>query len=83
MQKWAAALPTIKTYWAKIEPTGPKIISSVFNSLGNMLALGSSMASEIHISVWATFIIGDTPGVLVCMSLLMLGFRYRRLPGGK
>ena len=69
------------SHWRSLVFLG--FVSSIFNSLGNMLALGSSMASEIHISVWLTFIIGDTLGVLACMILLMLYFRYRRLLGEK
>jgi hypothetical protein len=44
-----------------------------------MLALGDAMSSELHLEVIVTFIIGDTLGTLVCLLILMLGFRLRRL----
>ena len=65
------------SHWRSIIVLG--FVSSIFNSLGNMLALGSSMSSELHISVWITCIIGDTLGTVACLFILMLVLRYRRL----
>ena len=54
-------------------------VASIFNTSGNMLALGHAMGNELHLSVIMTFIIGDTLGVLICLLILMLGFRLYRL----
>jgi hypothetical protein len=65
------------SHWRSLVFLG--FISSVFNTAGNMLAMGDTMGSELHLEVIATFIIGDTLGTLVCLFILMLGFRLRRL----
>lgn len=53
-------------------------IASVFNALGNMLALGGTIASELHIRLVITFIIGDTLGTAACLLILMLALRLHR-----
>ncbi len=53
-------------------------IASIFNTLGNMLALGSAIASELHIGLMVTFIVGDTLGTAACLVLLMLAMRFYR-----
>jgi hypothetical protein len=65
------------SHWRSLVLLG--FISSIFNTAGNMLALGDAMSSELHLEVIVTFIIGDTLGTLVCLLILMLGFRLRRL----
>ena len=65
------------SHWRSLVFLG--FISSVFNTAGNMLAMGDTMGSELHLEVIATFIIGDTLGTLACLFILMLGFRLRRL----
>jgi hypothetical protein len=65
------------SHWRSLVLLG--FISSIFNTAGNMLALGDAMSSELHLEVIFTFIIGDTLGTLVCLLILMLGFRLRRL----
>lgn len=54
-------------------------VASIFNTSGNMLALGGAMDNELHLSVILTFIIGDTLGTVICLFILMLGFRLYRL----
>lgn len=54
-------------------------MASVFNALGNTLALGGTIASDLHVGLVITFIIGDTLGTAACLLLLMLGLRFRRL----
>ena len=54
-------------------------IASVFNALGNTLALGSMIASELHISVIISFLIGDTIGTAACLFILMAVLRLLRL----
>lgn len=54
-------------------------IASIFNALGNTMALGSALGSELHLSVLITFLIGDTLGTAACLLILMAGFRIRRL----
>ena len=53
--------------------------ASIFNALGNILAFGSAVSSELHVSVIITFIIGDTFGTAACLLILMLILRLRRL----
>ncbi|MDA8545085.1 hypothetical protein N9Y14_04130 [Alphaproteobacteria bacterium] len=65
------------SHWRSLVLLG--FVSSIFNTAGNMLALGDAMSSELHLEVIATFIIGDTLGTLACLLILMLGFRLRRL----
>jgi hypothetical protein len=65
------------SHWRSLVFLG--FISSVFNTAGNMLAMGDTMGSELHLEVIATFIIGDTVGTLACLFILMLGFRLHRL----
>jgi len=65
------------SHWRSLVFLG--FISSVFNTAGNMLAMGDVMGSDLHLQVIATFIIGDTIGTLACLLILMLGFRLRRL----
>ena len=65
------------SHWRSLVLLG--FISSIFNTAGNMLALGDTMGSELHLEVIITFIIGDTLGTLACLLILMLGFRLRRL----
>lgn len=65
------------SHWRSLVFLG--FISSVFNTAGNMLAMGDTMGSELHLEVIVTFIIGDTVGTLACLFILMLGFRLHRL----
>lgn len=65
------------SHWRSLVFLG--FISSVFNTAGNMLAMGDAMGSDLHLEVIATFIVGDTLGTLACLVILMLGFRLRRL----
>ena len=69
------------SHWRSLILLG--FISSVFNTAGNMLALGDAMSSELHLNVVATFIIGDTLGTIACLLILMFGFRYLREFGSK
>jgi len=54
-------------------------VASVFNALGNTLALGATMGNELHLSVLTTFLIGDTLGTAGCLLILMFVFRLRRM----
>jgi hypothetical protein len=58
-------------------------ISSIFNTAGNMMALGDAMSSELHLNVVVTFIIGDTLGTVASLLILMFGFRLIRMLGAK
>jgi hypothetical protein len=53
-------------------------MASIFNALGNTLALGGVISSELHIDVVIAFIIGDTLGTAACLLILMLLIRLRR-----
>lgn len=65
------------SHWRSLVLLG--FISSIFNTAGNMLALGDTMSSDLYLEAIITFIIGDTLGTLACLLILMLGFRLRRL----
>lgn len=65
------------SHWRSLILLG--FVSSIFNTAGNMMAIGDVMGSEIHLEVIATFIIGDTLGTAGCLLLLMMGFRLHRL----
>ena len=54
-------------------------IASVFNALGNTLAFGGAIGSELHLGVLIAFLIGDTLGTVACLLILMFGFRMQRL----
>lgn len=69
------------SHWRSLILLG--FVSSIFNTAGNMLALGDAMSSELHLNVVATFIIGDTLGTIVCLLILMFGFRLLREFGSK
>jgi len=69
------------SHWRSLILLG--FISSIFNTAGNMMALGDAMSSELHLNVVATFIIGDTLGTIACLLILMFGFRLLREFAGK
>ncbi len=69
------------SHWRSLILLG--FVSSIFNTAGNMLALGDAMSSELHLNVVATFIIGDTLGTIACLLILMFGFRLLREFGSK
>lgn len=65
------------SHWRSLILLG--FVSSIFNTAGNMMAVGDVMGSDMHLKVIATFIIGDTLGTAGCLLLLMMGFRLHRL----
>jgi hypothetical protein len=54
-------------------------LSSVINSLGQTLGYSALINLEVIIGVWAVYAVGDVIGLIVCMVVLMLVFRWRRI----
>jgi hypothetical protein len=53
-------------------------LSSVINSLGQTLVFSELIDLEKIIKVWAVYAVGDLIGLIVCMVVLMLVFRWSR-----
>jgi len=53
-------------------------LASVINSLGQTLVYSDLIDLEKIIGVWAVYAVGDLIGLIVCMVVLMLVFRWSR-----
>jgi hypothetical protein len=53
-------------------------LASVINSLGQTLVFFDLIDLEKIIGVWAVYAVGDLIGLVVCMVVLMLVFRWSR-----
>ena len=53
-------------------------LASVINSLGQTLVYSNLIDLEKIIGVWAVYAVGDLIGLIVCMVVLMLVFRWSR-----
>ncbi len=56
-------------------------LSSVINSFGQTLVYSGLIDLEKVIGVWAIYATGDLIGLIVCMVVLMLVFRWNRIFG--
>jgi hypothetical protein len=56
-------------------------LSSVINSFGQTLVYSGLIDLEKVIGVWAIYATGDLIGLIVCMVVLMLVFRWNRILG--
>ena len=54
-------------------------LSSVINSLGQTFVYSDLFDFEKVIGVWAIYAVGDVIGLIVCMVVLMLVFRWSRV----
>ena len=54
-------------------------LSSVINSFGQTLVYSGLIDLEKVIGVWAIYAAGDLIGLIVCMVVLMLVFRWNRI----
>jgi len=68
-----------KFQWKRMIAVGA--LSSVLNSFGQTLVYSELIDFEKIIGVWAIYAIGDLAGLIVCMVVLMLVFRWSRVFG--
>jgi len=68
---------TKKLRWKGMIAVGA--LSSVINSLGQTLVYSELIDWEVIIGVWAIYAAGDLIGLIVCMVVLMLIFRWSRV----
>jgi hypothetical protein len=52
--------------------------ASIINSMGNSLLLSPSIDPSMHLITAATYLIGDTIGVFVVLTILVFSFRFLR-----
>ena len=63
-------------HWRSILMVG--FIASIINSLGNSLILSPYIEPSLHLSVLATYLVGDTLGVFSLLLILLFSFRLAR-----
>lgn len=68
---------SVKLRWKGLIAVGA--LSSVINSLGQTLVFSDLIDLEKIIKVWAVYAVGDLIGLIVCMVVLMLVFRWSRV----
>jgi hypothetical protein len=66
-----------KLHWKGMIAVGA--LASVINSLGQTLVYLDLIDFEKIIGVWAVYAVGDLIGLIVCMVVLMLVFRWSRV----
>jgi len=66
-------------HWRSILMVG--FIASIINSLGNSLILSPYIEPSLHLSILATYLVGDTLGVFSLLLILLLSFRLARKYG--
>ena len=63
-------------HWRSILMVG--FIASIINSLGNSLILSPYIDPSLHLSILATYLVGDTLGVFSLLLILLFSFRLAR-----
>ena len=63
-------------HWRSILMVG--FIASIINSLGNSLILSPYIEPSLHLSILATYLVGDTLGVFSLLLILLFSFRLAR-----
>jgi hypothetical protein len=64
-------------HWRAILLIG--FLASIINSIGNSFLLSPTIHPSMHLSTAATYLIGDTIGVLAVLFILLFSFRFLRL----
>jgi hypothetical protein len=64
-------------HWRVILLVG--FFASIINSIGNSFLLSPTIHPSMHLTTAATYMIGDTMGVLVVLVILLFLFRFKRL----
>jgi hypothetical protein len=63
-------------HWRMILLIG--FFASIINSMGNSLLLSPTIDPSMHLITAATYLIGDTIGVFVVLTILLFSFRFLR-----
>lgn len=71
-----SAKNTKLVHWRTILLIG--FLASIINSIGNSFLLSPTIHPSLHLSTAATYLIGDTIGVLVVLFILLFSFRLLR-----
>ena len=62
--------------WKGIVAIG--VLASVFNAIGNSIVYGELISISDKLPILLVYLLGDVIGLIVCLFVLMLGFRWHR-----